>query len=48
MLLGPTMDSMRSASVMKTYSTLHLRINAALYLTEHFEKRRNKKRFTLV
>jgi methionine-gamma-lyase len=42
MLLGPTMDSMRSASVMKNLRTLHLRIKQhshnALYLAEHFEK----------
>ena len=42
MLLGPTMDSMRSASVMKNLRTLHIRIKQhsqnALYLAEHFEK----------
>ena len=42
MLLGPTMDSLRSASVMKNLRTLHLRIKQhshnALYLAEHFEK----------
>ncbi|TDE03533.1 aminotransferase class I/II-fold pyridoxal phosphate-dependent enzyme [Flavobacterium hiemivividum] len=42
MLLGPTMDSMRSASVMKNLRTLHLRIKQhshnAAYLAEHFEK----------
>jgi methionine-gamma-lyase len=42
MLLGPTMDSMRSASVMKNLRTLHLRIKQhshnAMYLAEHFEK----------
>lgn len=42
MLLGPTMDSMRSASVMKNLRTLHLRIKQhshnASYLAERFEK----------
>ena len=42
MLLGPTMDSMRSASVMKNLRTLHLRIKQhsfnAAYLAEKFEK----------
>jgi methionine-gamma-lyase len=42
MLLGPTMDSLRSASVMKNLRTLHLRIKQhshnAAYLAEHFEK----------
>jgi cystathionine beta-lyase/cystathionine gamma-synthase len=42
MLLGPTMDSMRSASVMKNLRTLHLRIKQhshnAAYLAERFEK----------
>lgn len=42
MLLGPTMDSMRSASVMKNLRTLHLRIKQhshnAMYLAERFEK----------
>ena len=41
MLLGPTMDSMRSASVMKNLRTLHLRMKQhsfnALYLAEKFE-----------
>jgi methionine-gamma-lyase len=41
MLLGPTMDSMRSASVMKNLRTLHLRIKQhsfnAQYLAEQFE-----------
>ena len=41
MLLGPTMDSMRSASVMKNLRTLHLRIKQhsfnAQYLAEKFE-----------
>ena len=42
MLLGPTMDSMRSASVMKNMRTLHLRIKKhsenAAYLADKFEK----------
>lgn len=42
MLLGPTMDSMRSASIMKNLRTLHIRIKQhsqnALYLAERFEK----------
>ena len=42
MLLGPTMDSLRSASVMKNLRTLHIRMkqhsNNALYLAERFEK----------
>ena len=42
MLLGPTMDSMRSASVMKNLRTLHLRVKQhsynALYLATQFEK----------
>lgn len=42
MILGPTMDSMRSASVMKNLRTLHLRIKQhshnALYLAERFER----------
>jgi methionine-gamma-lyase len=41
MLLGPTMDSMRSASVMKNLRTLHIRIKQhshnALYLATKFE-----------
>ncbi len=41
MLLGPTMDSLRSASVMKNLRTLHIRIKQhsqnALYLAEKFE-----------
>jgi methionine-gamma-lyase len=41
MLLGPTMDSMRSASVMKNLRTLHIRIKQhsfnAQYLAEQFE-----------
>ena len=42
MLLGPTMDSMRSASVMKNLRTLHIRIKQhslnAMYLAQQFEK----------
>jgi len=42
MLLGPTMDSLRSASVMKNLRTLHIRIKQhsrnALYLAERFER----------
>ncbi len=42
MLLGPTMDSMRSASVMKNLRTLHIRMKQhshnAMYLAERFEK----------
>jgi len=42
MLLGPTMDSLRSASVMKNLRTLHIRMKQhsanALYLAEQFEK----------
>ena len=42
MLLGPTMDSLRSASVMKNLRTLHIRIKQhshnAMYLAERFEK----------
>ena len=41
MLLGPTMDSLRSASVMKNLRTLHIRMKQhsynALYLAEKFE-----------
>ena len=41
MLLGPTMDSLRSASVMKNLRTLHIRIkqhsNNAMYLATKFE-----------
>nr|WP_315246454.1 aminotransferase class I/II-fold pyridoxal phosphate-dependent enzyme [uncultured Flavobacterium sp.] len=41
MLLGPTMDSLRSASVMKNLRTLHIRIKQhsynAAYLAEKFE-----------
>lgn len=42
MLLGPTMDSLRSASVLKNLRTLHIRMKQhsynALYLAERFEK----------
>jgi len=42
MLLGPTMDSLRAASIMKNLRTLHIRIKQhshnALYLAERFEK----------
>ena len=42
MLLGPTMDSLRSASVMKNLRTLHIRMKQhshnAMYLAERFEK----------
>lgn len=42
MLLGPTMDSLRSASVMKNLRTLHIRIKQhsynAQFLAERFEK----------
>jgi len=42
MLLGPTMDSLRSASVMKNLRTLHIRIKQhsynAQYLADRFEK----------
>ncbi|MBD3581235.1 aminotransferase class I/II-fold pyridoxal phosphate-dependent enzyme [Flavobacterium selenitireducens] len=42
MLLGPTMDSLRSASVMKNMRTLHIRMKQhshnALYLAQQFEK----------
>lgn len=42
MLLGPTMDSLRSASVMKNLRTLHIRIKQhshnAYYLADMFEK----------
>jgi methionine-gamma-lyase len=42
MLLGPTMDSLRSASVMKNLRTLHIRMKQhshnALYLANRFEK----------
>lgn len=42
MLLGPTMDSYRSASILKNLRTLHIRMQQhsrnALYLAEHFEQ----------
>ena len=42
MLLGPTMDSLRAASVLKNLRTLHIRMKQhshnAMYLAEHFEK----------
>lgn len=42
MLLGPTMDSFRSASILKNLRTLHIRIQQhsknALFLAENFEK----------
>jgi len=42
MLLGPTMDSLRSASIMKNLRTLHIRMKQhsynALYLAEKFEQ----------
>ncbi len=42
MLLGPSMDSLRSASILKNMRTLHIRIKQhsknALYLAEQFEK----------
>ncbi|MGV6844827.1 MAG: aminotransferase class I/II-fold pyridoxal phosphate-dependent enzyme [Lutibacter sp.] len=42
MLLGPVMDSLRSASILKNLRSLHLRMKKhsfnALYLAEHFEK----------
>lgn len=42
MLLGPTMDSMRAASIMKNLRTLHIRMikhsENARYLAEKFEK----------
>lgn len=42
MLLGPVMDSLRSASVLKNMRTLHIRMKKhsenALYLSEKFEK----------
>lgn len=42
MLLGPTMDSLRSASVMKNLRTLHIRMKQhshnAMYLAKHFEQ----------
>lgn len=42
MLLGPTMDSLRSASILKNLRTLHIRMKQhshnALYLAERFEE----------
>ncbi len=42
MLLGPTMDSLRSASILKNLRTLHIRMRQhsynAMYLAERFEK----------
>ena len=42
MLLGPAMDSLRAASILKNLRTLHIRIKQhsrnALYLSEKFEK----------
>lgn len=42
MLLGPTMDSLRAASILKNMRTLHIRVQKhsenALYLAEKFEK----------
>lgn len=42
MLLGPTMDSLRAASIMKNLRTLHIRMKQhshnAMYLAEQFEK----------
>ena len=42
MLLGPTMDSLRAASILKNMRTLHLRMKQhsenALYLATQFEK----------
>lgn len=42
MLLGPTMDSLRSASIMKNLRTLHIRMKQhshnAMYLAQKFEK----------
>ncbi len=42
MLLGPTMDSLRSASILKNLRTLHIRMKQhsynALYLAERFEQ----------
>lgn len=42
MLLGPVMDSLRAASILKNLRTLHIRIKKhsenALYLAENFEK----------
>ncbi len=42
MLLGPTMDSLRSASILKNLRTLHIRMKQhshnAMYLAERFER----------
>ncbi|WP_417369554.1 aminotransferase class I/II-fold pyridoxal phosphate-dependent enzyme [Flavobacterium beibuense] len=42
MLLGPTMDSLRAASILKNLRTLHIRMKQhshnAMYLAERFEK----------
>lgn len=42
MLLGPTMDSLRAASILKNLRTLHIRMKKhsenAMYLAEQFEK----------
>lgn len=42
MLLGPTMDSLRSASILKNLRTLHIRVKQhsynAMYLAERFEQ----------
>ncbi|UMB60133.1 aminotransferase class I/II-fold pyridoxal phosphate-dependent enzyme [Lutibacter sp. A80] len=42
MLLGPVMDSLRAASILKNLRTLHIRMKKhsenALYLAEHFEE----------
>lgn len=42
MLLGPTMDSLRAASILKNLRTLHIRMkqhsNNAMYLAEKFEQ----------
>ncbi len=42
MLLGPVMDSLRAASVLKNLRTLHIRMKKhsenAMYLADHFEK----------
>lgn len=42
MLLGPTMDSLRSASILKNLRTLHIRMKKhsenAMFLAENFEK----------
>ena len=42
MLLGPSMDSLRAASILKNMRTLHIRMKQhsknALYLAEQFEK----------